>query len=217
MANLPSPSQTQGRVRIVAVRADDDMIRMTIEDNGPGMPPEVKEHCLEPFFTTKTRGISTGLGLTLVHGIVQNAKGRLELDSTPGKGTIFHLVLPARRDTDQSGPREKCIAIVQVDDARVRALLEHELQSLDFEYVEQPVSGVARADVLVIEATDDRSIADRFLQENPTATVLLIGSDRTTTASGDNVIEIGPGIQRKSLREALQRVKSRTSSQEQNT
>jgi signal transduction histidine kinase len=68
-------------------------VRLEIADTGPGMTDEVRQRCLEPFFTTKgTRG--TGLGLAMVYGIVQRHGGTVEIESAPGKGTTFILHFP---------------------------------------------------------------------------------------------------------------------------
>ncbi|MFC5479585.1 histidine kinase famiy protein [Massilia suwonensis] len=61
-------------------------------DEGEGMPPEVAERATEPFFTTK--GPGTGLGLAMVHGFVQQSLGRLEIDSTPQRGTTIRMIFP---------------------------------------------------------------------------------------------------------------------------
>jgi signal transduction histidine kinase len=84
--------------------ADSDaaFVRVGVTDNGSGMSEEVKRRCLEPFFTTKTRGISTGLGLSLVHSLAERAGGTTEIDSTPGVGTTFVLRLPAVVTTSQA-------------------------------------------------------------------------------------------------------------------
>jgi CheY-like chemotaxis protein len=63
-----------------------------IIDQGEGMPPEVLRRATEPFFTTK--GPGTGLGLAMVHGFVQQSHGRLEIDSSPGKGTTVRMIFP---------------------------------------------------------------------------------------------------------------------------
>jgi signal transduction histidine kinase len=65
-----------------------------IRDTGTGMPPEVLRHVFEPFYTTKTEGNGTGLGLATVHGIVTQSGGFLEVESEVGEGTLFRIHLP---------------------------------------------------------------------------------------------------------------------------
>jgi PAS domain S-box-containing protein len=69
-------------------------IAVRVSDDGPGMTPEVLRRCTEPYFTTKVRGISTGTGLALVHGLVTGAGGHVDITSSVGAGTSVRLVLP---------------------------------------------------------------------------------------------------------------------------
>lgn len=69
-------------------------ILISITDSGKGMPPEILERIFEPFFTTKKRGHGTGLGLSVVHGIVTGHGGIITVDSQQGKGATFNVHLP---------------------------------------------------------------------------------------------------------------------------
>jgi PAS domain S-box-containing protein len=70
-------------------------VHLAVADSGCGIPPEHCERIFDPYFTTKPSGKGTGLGLAVVHGIVQNHDGFIRVESTPGQGTVFHLFLPA--------------------------------------------------------------------------------------------------------------------------
>jgi len=72
---------------------DDQNVYISIRDNGSGMPPEVKSRIFEPFFTTKEVGQGTGLGLSIVLGIINDHKGRIEVNTAPNEGTEFILTL----------------------------------------------------------------------------------------------------------------------------
>jgi signal transduction histidine kinase len=81
-----------GRIRIHAFARDSDLV-VEICDDGPGMPPEVRERIFEPFYTTKPPGSGTGLGLHIAHNVVGRHGGRIEVRSRPGE-TCFEVVLP---------------------------------------------------------------------------------------------------------------------------
>jgi CheY-like chemotaxis protein len=70
-------------------------VRLTVSDTGHGMSPEVIERIFDPFFSTKNKRDGTGMGLSVVHGIVKSHGGTLTVDSTPGKGSVFKTFFPA--------------------------------------------------------------------------------------------------------------------------
>ncbi len=70
-------------------------VKITIGDTGQGIPGDRKNKVFDPYFTTKEAGKGTGMGLSIVHGIITNAGGFLKLESSLGKGTEFHLFFPA--------------------------------------------------------------------------------------------------------------------------
>ena len=71
-----------------------DSVSATVTDDGRGMPPEVKSRIFEPFFTTKPDGQGIGLGLSIVQGIVERHGGTIGVESVPGEGTTFTVLLP---------------------------------------------------------------------------------------------------------------------------
>ncbi|MCP4214935.1 MAG: PAS domain S-box protein [bacterium] len=80
---------------MLRVVPEKEMVRVEIEDNGPGMPPDTCRRVFEPFFTTKSHDVGTGLGLSVSYFIVtENHNGTLEVESIPGKGTSFIIRLP---------------------------------------------------------------------------------------------------------------------------
>jgi two-component system NtrC family sensor kinase len=80
---------------------DPDALRISVADNGRGIPREIRATIFEPFFTTKEDGHSTGLGLSVVYGIILGHKGKIEVESEPGRGATFILTLPRQINTDQ--------------------------------------------------------------------------------------------------------------------
>ncbi len=86
-------NDNDGQVIIKTYR-EDSFVKISISDNGTGMPEEVKQKIFEPFFTTKKAGEGTGLGLSIVYSIIELHKGTIEVNSELGKGTEFLITLP---------------------------------------------------------------------------------------------------------------------------
>ena len=87
-----------------ATRDLGDRVEIIIRDNGSGIPPEVREKIFNPFFTTKSPGEGTGLGLSLSHDIVaKQHAGSIEVDTRPGEFTEFRVILPRSVPTSKAG------------------------------------------------------------------------------------------------------------------
>jgi signal transduction histidine kinase len=88
-----SGKQQESILRVSTKKAEDGII-VEIEDNGIGIPKDIKEKILQPFFTTKKGNEGTGLGLSITHDIIKAHGGELNFESTPGEGTKFLIRLP---------------------------------------------------------------------------------------------------------------------------
>ena len=83
-----------GRLEIGLCSVEGDAVRLHVADDGRGIPPEIRERIFDPFFTTKSTA-GAGLGLSLCHGIVEAHHGRIVVESAPGRGARFEVLLPA--------------------------------------------------------------------------------------------------------------------------
>ena len=101
-------------------------VLLTVTDTGCGMSPEVQARAFEPFFTTKGEGKGTGLGLAVVHGIIQQSGGRIWLESRPGAGTRFQIYLPAVRGTAARPSGRQEVAFLPVQGRETILLAEDE-------------------------------------------------------------------------------------------
>jgi two-component system, sporulation sensor kinase E len=89
-----------GTLRLTLSRRDRHLV-LAVADTGHGIPKDVLPKVFNPFFTTKEVGKGTGLGLTVVHGIITEHGGTIAVDSEPGRGTTFTLTLPIHEEGDQ--------------------------------------------------------------------------------------------------------------------
>ena len=132
-------------------------VELSVRDSGRGMDAHTLARVFEPFFTTKNGG--TGLGLYIVHGIVQRLRGRIDVDSELGRGTNVRILLPVQsplEPTAQATPRKTRILVVE-DERLIRVTLRHTLALHDF-------------DVLIAaDATEARAL---FAQSSDPAPVL---------------------------------------------
>ncbi len=149
-----------GTIRLAARRVG-ETVELSVADTGVGMRPEIQQRIFEPFFTTKgERG--TGLGLAQVFGIVEQQGGQIQVESTPGRGTTFHLSFPAITPPPRGGepapPAPPCrLHILAVDDEPALAQMLAAMLERDGHRVVKALSGeealkrlaAARFDVVI--------------------------------------------------------------------
>ncbi|MGA2401827.1 MAG: PAS domain S-box protein [Syntrophobacteraceae bacterium] len=129
-------------------------LKLTVKDTGHGIPPAIIDRIFDPFFTTKETGEGTGLGLSVVHGIVESHGGTIKVNSFPGDGTSFTVLLPARESASASQkveaasliPRGKEHILVVDDEPALGLILKRTLEDLGYT-VDCRTSGI---DALVI-------------------------------------------------------------------
>ena len=109
-------------------------VHLGIADNGPGMTPEVRAHAFDAFYTTKKRGLGTGLGLSLVRSVVVNAGGEIDIETSPGKGgkggvggTDIVLTFPIAHERE--GSTSARAATVHLPDRRAASMAAHILEA----------------------------------------------------------------------------------------
>ncbi len=137
---VAEPPQTGAAERRAATQGA-PMVELRVADTGIGMTDEIRQRAFEPFFTTKG-GHGTGLGLPMVYGILERHGGRIEVASTPGRGTTFTLLLravpvePAANPLAQTRRRTPRRILLIDDDARVRRAVAGLLRSAGHRIVE---------------------------------------------------------------------------------
>ena len=91
------PCKAERGTITVRTGVDGDHVWVEFEDTGGGISPELRQRIFDPFFTTKPVGSGTGLGLSISYSIINKHHGRIDLDSTPGVGSRFRVVLPVKQ------------------------------------------------------------------------------------------------------------------------
>jgi len=149
----------------IATRNIGEEVVVELSDTGTGMPPEVASRVFEPFFTTKGVGRGTGLGLSVVHGIVQQAGGRIEIDSKLGAGTTFRVCFPAVTEAPE-----------RISDVALTAVQGHEKIVLvdDDVFVRRATSRALRSRGYAVLEAGDAKAALRILEEHDREISLLV-------------------------------------------
>jgi CheY-like chemotaxis protein len=204
-----------------------DAVVLKISDSGVGMSEEVRKRCLEPFFSTKGKA-GTGLGLSMVFGIIERHAGSIAIESALGKGTTFALRLPLTAPEDlvmpetlpsSNGP----LSILVVDDQPILSELLARCLQDDLHTVETAISGsdalekfraadfdLVITDHVMAEMTGER-LAIAIKELNPKVPVILLtgyAGDPTDEKQHPEVIDLvlRKPLSRASLRRALSKV-----------
>lgn len=119
---------------VLAIKTEslEDYIRVSIADDGPGMPKGVQDKLFQPFFTTKNPGEGTGLGLSLSMGIIQEHGGNIGFVSKEGKGTTFNIDLPISSITEKTEVPEPVVEKVQSVKTGKILVIDDELSVITF-------------------------------------------------------------------------------------
>ncbi len=149
---------------------------ITVADDGPGMRQEVADRCLEPFFTTKPPSRGSGLGLSIVYGLVDRARGSLAVDSILGAGSTFRISLPTALGSPDAGravPESHDGTVLVVDD--------------DESVAGMAVASLERAGRSVVAVTSGRAALE-LLEEDPDRFAWLVTDLVMPEMSGDELL-----------------------------
>ena len=199
-----------GTLVLATRRRDARAAEVTVSDTGVGMTENVRRRIFEPLYTTKGSG-GTGMGLTMSQGIVQEHSGRIEVESAPGRGTVFRLVFPFATDhpapvTPREAPASAergGLRLLVVDDEPMVRTVTTKLLRLRGHEVEEADGGPAALDVLAegppfdLVVTDlsmpemsGRELASAIRQRYAGLPVLLLTGDTDAAADSEDVAAV---------------------------
>jgi PAS domain S-box-containing protein len=181
----------------VAGRAEaGEWVCIEVRDSGCGMDAATREKIFDPFFTTKEAGVGTGLGLSTVYGIVRQTSGHIEVDSAPGEGTTFRILLPPHDGAAETAREEARVpeehrgseqVLLVEDDDNIRAMLTRIFREHGYGVIETQSGGEAllmaedeatRFDILVTDQVmphiSGLRLAERVRALRPDIGVLLL-------------------------------------------
>jgi PAS domain S-box-containing protein len=185
--------------------APGDYLCLSVRDTGVGIPPDIADRIFEPFFTTKAAGEGTGLGLSVVHGIVRSHGGGIEVQSRLGEGSVFRVYLPKsagesaekvdRTESCQIGPKR----ILVVDDEEMIREVTAEFLEADrhqaitigspLDALSMLSDGAAPFDLLVVDHTMPDMTGLKFLEE-----VRGLGISAPAVLCSGNVHGLSPSV-----------------------
>jgi CheY-like chemotaxis protein len=190
-----------------------DRVRLSVSDDGIGMDVATRRRIFEPFFTTKEPGKGTGLGLATAYGTIHQLQGHIAVESTPGRGTSFHIDLPALdaqaepdppdRQAGGGGAGSEVVLVVEDDDV-VRRIAVKSLERRGYQVAQAPGglralelidSGELVPELLVTDVImpgmDGKTLADELQARLPALRVLYTSGYEDETVARHGVLEPG--------------------------
>lgn len=157
--------------------APSEHVLVRVRDNGPGMAPEVRARCFDPYFSTKGRAISTGMGLSLVRGLVESSGGTVEVDSELDRGTTFTLRIPRIQPTVATVlevEHRPHVAAVGLHEVRQAALVAMIAERMNLKVERTGIDGVPSAPLWITDSAS-RDAVERYLGESRDHRVIYLG------------------------------------------
>jgi CheY-like chemotaxis protein len=189
-----------------------EYVALSFSDTGCGMDQETISRIFEPFYTTKEVGKGTGLGLSTIYGIVKQSGGSIGVQSEPGSGTTFEIILPRRHgaarvlfsdEAEYAGMGEGCILLIE-DEEGVRKMTSHMLQMLGYKVyeassAEEAMRLVSQSDImidlvltdLIMPQTNGRVLFDRISLIRPGLKALYMSGHADDILSRESIGELG--------------------------
>ena len=221
----------EGGTISVATWHEAGTVILKVSDSGMGMTEDVRQHCLEPFFSTKGKR-GTGLGLSMVFGIIQRHGGAIDIESEPGKGAAFVLRLPACNMEAETAPDVLAgsngpLRVLVVDDQPILCQLVCEHLQGDLHSVQTALSGNdalekfrgSEFDLVITDhvmtGMNGEQLAGKIKEINPNIPVILLTGYQSDFASNEQYSDaidlvLEKPLCRADLRNALVRVMSAT-------
>jgi PAS domain S-box-containing protein len=179
-----------GRNRRITDAGPGRYVFLAVKDDGVGMSDDTQRQLFEPFFTTKPEGKGSGLGLSLVHGIVQQCGGMINVRSELGRGSTFEILIPeTTQREDPIGPRSSVDPIPTTGGHETVVLVEED------DVVRKMVTGILTADGYRVIAVKNAAAALREVRHLPQPAQLLIANlNREGTALAETLRAAGSGL-----------------------
>lgn len=177
-----------GLVRVEAcgrlTQSGESVVRIRVIDDGPGMTPAAQARCFEPYFSTKSRAIATGMGLGIVKGITEAAGGTIGVESAPGVGATFTLTLPAAPADrgNHARARSPLTGAVSVGHERTAGLICLFLEHVGARHVRHEGPEIPSAPLWVVDEPNLGRVA-AYLREDSGRRVVALGDGTSEGAS----------------------------------